>query len=84
MAMQSFTVRARLATSFGIIILLGMAIALFATLHMQKMATNLDELANNRIVKIDQLSDLKDNFNTVARSVRNIVIKDDAAFRMDQ
>ena len=84
MAMHSFTVRARLATSFGVTILLGMAIALIATLHMQQMAASLDDLANNRIVKIDQLSDLKDNFNTVARSVRNIVIKDDAAFRMDQ
>jgi methyl-accepting chemotaxis protein len=68
----------RLMLGFGSATLIGIAIALVGAIQMRQMANSLDEIANNRMVKINQFSDIKDNLNTVARSVRNIVIKPDA------
>ncbi|MBC7682186.1 MAG: MCP four helix bundle domain-containing protein [Ferruginibacter sp.] len=84
MALNNFKVRTRLSAGFGGIIVLGLVIAGLSIAQMQKMAGDLDYLANNRMVKIDQFSSLKDNFNTIARSVRNVVIKNDAAYRASE
>ncbi|MEO5795007.1 MAG: methyl-accepting chemotaxis protein [Rhodoferax sp.] len=81
MALDSLKVSTRLTLGFGIAVALGISIAVIGGLKMQKMAGALDEVAYDRMVKVDQLTDVKDNLNIVARSVRNIVIKADPAFR---
>nr|WP_315234579.1 methyl-accepting chemotaxis protein [uncultured Albidiferax sp.] len=80
MALDRLKVSTRLSLGFGSAIVLGMVIATLGAVQMQQMASNLDEIANNRMLKVDQFSEIKDNFNTIARTARNIALKQDPAF----
>ncbi|NDP39318.1 MAG: methyl-accepting chemotaxis protein [Rhodoferax sp.] len=64
----------RLALGFGTIVLIGTAVSIFGALKMRTLAGDLDEVANNRMVKTFQFAAYKDNLNVVASSVRNMVI----------
>ncbi len=79
--LDDMKVSARLGLGFGIAALLGIAMAAIATLQMRQLAGRLDEVANDRMVKVGQFSTLKDNLNTEARSVRDIALTRDAAVR---
>jgi methyl-accepting chemotaxis protein len=74
-------VSTRLALGFGTIVLIGTAISVFGALKMRTLAGDLDEVANNRMVKTSQFAAYKDNLNVVANSVRNMVITKDNALR---
>lgn len=74
-------VSTRLALGFGTIVLIGTAISVFGALKMRTLASNLDEVANNRMVKTFQFAEYKDNLNVVASSVRNMVITQDNNLR---
>ncbi|WPC66702.1 methyl-accepting chemotaxis protein [Rhodoferax ferrireducens] len=74
-------VSTRLALGFGAIVLIGTAISIFGALKMRTLAGNLDEVANNRMVKTFQFAAYKDNLNIVASSVRNMVITQDNNLR---
>ena len=74
-------VSTKLGLGFGTAVVLGVLIAGLATVQMRQLAGQLDEVANNRMVKMDQFSDIKDNLNGSARAVRNIVISQDAGVR---
>nr|WP_315426895.1 methyl-accepting chemotaxis protein [uncultured Albidiferax sp.] len=80
MALDSLKVSTRLSLGFGSAIALGMVIAALGAVQLQQMASNLDDIANNRMLKVDQFSEIKDNFNTIARTARNIALKQDPAF----
>ena len=77
-------VSTRLAIGFGAIILLGFVIALLAMTRMHALSETVDEMANNRMVKVAQFTEIKDNLNEIARRVRNAVITNDAAFRTEE
>ena len=77
-------VSTRLAIGFGAIILLGFVIALLAMTRMHALSETVDEMANNRMVKVAQFTEIKDNLNEIARRVRNVVITNDAAFRTEE
>jgi len=78
---NNIKIASRLWLGFGAVILIGIGIALFAASQMRSLAEQLDEMANNRMVKVAQFTDLKDNLNTIARSARNIVISSDPGFQ---
>ena len=80
MALDSLKVSTRLSLGFGSAVALGIVIASLGAMQMHQMAANLDEIANNRMLKVDQFSEIKDNFNTIARTARNIALKQDPAF----
>jgi len=77
-------VSTRLALGFGVAVALGIVIAVFAAWRVHMLADEVAVLAHDRMVKVDELRDYKDNLNTVARSVRNIVIFADGAARLDE
>jgi methyl-accepting chemotaxis protein len=77
-------VSTRLAIGFGAATAIGVGIALLGTVQMRGLAADLNEVATDRMVKVDKFSDLKDNLNTRARTVRNIVIASDPAVRAAQ
>ncbi|MBC7682184.1 MAG: MCP four helix bundle domain-containing protein, partial [Ferruginibacter sp.] len=81
MSFDNFKVSTRLALGFGITILLGLLIAIISAMQLGVLVKNLDDIANNRIVKIDQFRQVGDNFNLIARLSRNILLKPDADFR---
>ncbi|GKT22146.1 methyl-accepting chemotaxis protein [Acidovorax sp. SUPP3334] len=79
--MKNLKISTRLAIGFGVLAILGVAIALLAALRMQGLAEDLSEVSANRMVKVAQFTDIKDNLNNSARAVRNIIISSDPALR---
>jgi methyl-accepting chemotaxis protein len=71
----------RLTLGFGLLIVLGFVTAIFGALQIRELNSNLDQLANNRMTKINQLADYKDNLNTAARAIRNILLTEDSSQR---
>ena len=79
--MNSMKVSTRLTLGFGVIVMIGITIAIIGALKMRTLASSLDEVASKRMVKVAQFTEFKDNLNVIARAARNILISDDAAFR---
>jgi methyl-accepting chemotaxis protein len=69
----------RLALSFGATVALGVGIATYAAVTLHALSANVDELANNRMVKVAQFNQLKDNTQSIARAARNIMINSEPA-----
>ncbi len=84
MSFDRLKVSTRLALGFGIAVFLGIVIALVGARQMQQMARHMDEIANNRMVKVTQFAEIKSNLNTVARSVRNILLQPEPEFRQQE
>ena len=81
MTLDKFKVSTRLAVGFGSTIVLGVVIASIAAVQMKSMAAGLADIGERRMVIVDQMADVKDNVNTVARSIRNVMLNPDAEFR---
>ena len=81
MNFPNFKVSTRLALGFGLSVTLGVAIAIIGTLEMRSLAAQVNELAFDRMPKVEKLNDVKDNINTAARSMRNALITSDPAVR---
>jgi methyl-accepting chemotaxis protein len=73
-------VSTRLALGFGLVILIGIGIAIYAAVQMRAMSAQLDEVANSRMLKVAQFTEVKDNLDAIARFTRNILITTDATF----
>ncbi|GKT16626.1 MCP four helix bundle domain-containing protein [Acidovorax sp. SUPP2522] len=82
--MQHLKISTRLIIGFGLLATLGVAIALLAALRMQGLAQDLTEVSANRMVKVAQFTDIKDNLNNGARAVRNIIISSDPTLRQGE
>ena len=67
----------RLGLGFIFILLTGLATAVFARLEFAALSTQVAFMVDDRMAKVDQLGDIKDNANTVARAARNILLLDD-------
>ncbi|WP_271466190.1 methyl-accepting chemotaxis protein [Paracidovorax valerianellae] len=82
--MKHLKISTRLIIGFGLLATLGVAIALLAALRMQGLAQDLAEVSANRMVKVAQFTEVKDNLNNGARAVRNIIISTDPALRQGE
>jgi methyl-accepting chemotaxis protein len=74
-------VSTRLILGFGITVALSITIAAIGAVQLNSLAAKVNELAADRMVKVEKFADLKDNLNAMGRYVRNIVIIPDAAFQ---
>jgi len=81
MNFNAFKVSTRLALGFGAAVLLGFMIAVIGMLQMRSLATKVDELALDRMPKMEKFADIKNNLNTSARAVRNLLLATDATVR---
>ncbi|PIF25302.1 methyl-accepting chemotaxis protein [Acidovorax sp. 56] len=82
--MNHLKVSTRLILGFGLLALIGIVIAVIGALNMRSMAQDLQEVSENRMVKVVQFTDIKDNLNAIGRFARNILISDDPAFRSQE
>ena len=71
---KNLTVGARLGWTFAALVTTAMILAAIGRLSLGSVAEKVDQLANDRMVKIVQLSEMKDQINVVARSLRNMVL----------
>ena len=78
---HSLRVATRLALGFGALTLLGMAIALFGALKIHTLNQYLNEVANDRIVKTNQLSDYRQNISLIANAARTLLMAEQAVIR---
>jgi methyl-accepting chemotaxis protein len=74
----------RLALGFGTTVALGVGIVAYSAITMQGLSDNVDELANDRMVKTVQFNRVKDNLQTIARRVRNIIVIDNDQARYQE
>ncbi len=72
----SMKVSTRLALGFGATVAVGVCIVAIAAMAMNDLRTGVGELATNRMVKVAEFKDMKDNMQTMGRRVRNIIIID--------
>jgi methyl-accepting chemotaxis protein len=78
-SLKNMKIGARLGLGFAMVIAAGMAVAIYGRLALADLDAELTLLAEDRVVKVNQLRDVKDNLNQIARSARNIIIMDDPA-----
>ncbi|MDT0140561.1 methyl-accepting chemotaxis protein, partial [Acidovorax sp. PRC11] len=82
--MASLKVSTRVTLGFGVLALLGILIAAVGALNMRTVARDLQEVATDRMVKVAQFTELKDNLNAIARYARNVVISPDPAVQQQE
>jgi methyl-accepting chemotaxis protein len=82
--MASLKVSTRVTLGFGVLALLGILIAAVGALNMRTVAQDLHEVATDRMVKVAQFTELKDNLNAIARYARNTVISTDPAVQQQE
>ena len=81
MGTNEMKVSTKLTAGFGIAVALGVVIAVLGTVQMRGLSANVDELANNRMVKVEKFTQVKDNLHTIARYVRDILPHTEPAHR---
>ncbi|MCV9879854.1 methyl-accepting chemotaxis protein [Brenneria izbisi] len=63
-----------LGSGFAIVILIGCLVALFGRMQLAELGNNIQLLSQVRINNLLLMQDVKDNINTISRSVRNITL----------
>ncbi|MBA5605768.1 MCP four helix bundle domain-containing protein [Duganella sp. FT3S] len=74
MKFENLKVSSRLAIGFGLLILALMVVSATALWRLNTLNDGIGELVGNRMVKMRQLTELKDNLNAIARANRNVAL----------
>ncbi|HBH39339.1 MAG TPA: methyl-accepting chemotaxis protein, partial [Curvibacter sp.] len=74
---NTMRVGTRLALGFGILLAAMLAISVLSLYELNLIGEKVDDLANNRLVKVQKFNELKGNFQTIARVVRTVALIDD-------
>ncbi|HEY9106650.1 MAG TPA: MCP four helix bundle domain-containing protein, partial [Roseateles sp.] len=69
----------RLGLAFAVSIVFSVALALYARSQLMRINDELALMVKDRVVKVEQLEQVKHNVNLTARTVRNIVLLSDPA-----
>jgi len=77
MNFSNMKVGARLGLGFALVILAGLVVAVFGRVQLGNVNEEVKLLVEDRMVKVEQLAQVKDNLNLVARAVRNIALLSD-------
>ncbi|MDA8456006.1 methyl-accepting chemotaxis protein [Acidovorax sp. GBBC 3334] len=73
-----------LGAGFSTLILLGLTVAAVGRVQLGSVSDDVNLLTSDRIGKVMQVQELKDNVNVVARSVRNIALLEDGPQRAEE
>ncbi len=68
----------RLAVSFGLLVVLLVAIGVYGATNAKRLANDLDKTANSSLVKIASANALEGQINVIARAVRDLLLLDTA------
>ncbi|MCH8180926.1 MAG: MCP four helix bundle domain-containing protein [Proteobacteria bacterium] len=75
--LKNLSIGTRLFAGFALIIAAALAIALVGRVQLGELSDEMRFLTSDRMVKVEQLSEVKDNLNVIARGVRNMALTDD-------
>lgn len=70
-------VGSRLALGFSTLIVIGIVVAVFGRIQLERLADEVQLLVFNRMVKVEQITEATVNINLIARAVRNIALASD-------
>ena len=74
---KNLKVATRLTLGFGAAVALGVCIAVIAAVQMSSLNSQLDKIANDRMVKVQKFTSVRDSLNGIARAIRNVLLSDD-------
>ena len=77
MNFSSMKVGSRLALGFSTLIVIGIVVAVFGRIQLERLADEVQLLVDDRMVKVEQITEAINNINLIARSVRNIALTSD-------
>ena len=77
MSLANMKIGARMGLGFGLILALTLLVALLGLIRMSQIQGHLDKVAGDHMVKIKQVSTMRDALQTAAISVRNLVLLTD-------
>ncbi|WP_313069738.1 methyl-accepting chemotaxis protein [Melaminivora sp.] len=77
MNLSRMNVATRLGLGFALVILAGVAAALLGSLQLQRVQRSTTVLVEDRMAKVEQLNQMQDNLNVVARASRNLALLDE-------
>ncbi|MBT0569844.1 MCP four helix bundle domain-containing protein [Curvibacter sp. CHRR-16] len=81
--MNSWTMKQRLVWGFGFLLAIGLALGINSVITLNGINRTLDELVNDRMVKLRLFNEIKDNMQDTSRYLRDYVITDEAARKAD-
>ncbi len=70
-------VGSRLALGFSTLIVIGIVVAVFGRIQLERLADEVQLLVDDRMVKVEQITEAINNINLIARAVRNIALTSD-------
>jgi len=76
----SLTVSARLALGFGAVVVTGVGIAIYAAYALHVEDKHIEELACDRMLKVSEFGEVRDNMQSIGRHTLNVVLQTDPAF----
>jgi methyl-accepting chemotaxis protein len=82
--LKNFKIGSRLGLAFGLILALMMVVGGYAIKEIKSLNDDIDLLANDRLVKLEQANTIVDNINLLARALRNIIIDDNKDHQADE
>ncbi len=77
-------ISAKMYGSFAIILVILVAVVVFAPIQMSSLSSNLDNLRSKHIAKLQILTDIKENQNIIARAIRNALLTNDEKIREEE
>ena len=77
--LNNMTVTAKLGLGFAALVFLGLLQAGYSWVSLRGLSADLTLLTEDRMLKVNQLGEMKDNANIVARAVRNMVMLEEPA-----
>ncbi len=82
--LKNLKIGVRLSLGFGIILVLMLIIGVYAVNAINGLHGEIDLLVEDRMVKVEQASDIMNNVNVIARALRNIIIDDSKDRQTDE
>ena len=70
-------VATRLALGFGVLLAAMVVISALSIVQLNSIGSKVDDLANNRMVKVQKFNELKGNFQAIARISRSVALIED-------
>ncbi|QCB47702.1 methyl-accepting chemotaxis protein [Hydrogenophaga sp. PAMC20947] len=74
---KSLRIGTRLGAGFALVIVAGLAVALIGRNSLTSVGDDLQLLTNDRVVKVDQVRDVRDNVYVIASAIRNVAMIED-------
>lgn len=79
MLLSKLSVGARLGLGFLLLIAAGLCVAIFGRYELTSVNGQVTTLVEHHMARVEELYEVKENLNLVARAVRNIALMEDVA-----